>query len=110
MLNEVKYILLWGIEWIACTLIFYMKGEKEVKHIIKDVLMNYFTEIRSLVIEEELHINSWRIEVYTMNSNTILLIGYSHKRNQKVYFSIRNIVNRLKKSKLRYSNTNSYTL
>ena len=43
---------------------FCMKGEKEVKHIIKDVLMNYFTEIRSLVIEEELHINSWHTDLH----------------------------------------------
>ncbi len=33
MLNEVKYILLWGIEWIACTLIFlYERREGSEAH------------------------------------------------------------------------------
>lgn len=29
-----------------------------MKHIIKDVLINYFKEIHSLAVEEELHKNS----------------------------------------------------
>ncbi len=102
MLNEVKYILLWGIEWIACTLIFCMKGEKEVKHIIKDVLMNYFTEIRSLVIEEELHINSWHTDLHYkimvngkrysarfMNSNRIINPAFGALSNEQLKEQVR---------------------
>ncbi|MBE7121373.1 phosphotransferase enzyme family protein [Bacillus cereus] len=35
-----------------------------MKHIIKDVLMNYFKEIHSLVVEEELHNNSWNTDLH----------------------------------------------
>ena len=44
--------------------LFCMKGENEVKHIIKDVLMNYFKELHSLVVEEELHKNSWHTDLH----------------------------------------------
>ncbi|PEB78511.1 hypothetical protein CN445_10805, partial [Bacillus cereus] len=37
--------------------------ENSVKHIIKDVLMNYFKEIHSLVLEEELHKDSWHTDL-----------------------------------------------
>ncbi|TCW50267.1 Ser/Thr protein kinase RdoA (MazF antagonist) [Bacillus thuringiensis] len=35
-----------------------------MKHIIKDVLMNYFKEIHTLVVEEELHKNSWHTDLH----------------------------------------------
>ncbi|MGE1106730.1 phosphotransferase enzyme family protein [Bacillus wiedmannii] len=35
-----------------------------MKHIIKDVLMNYFKEIRTLIVEEELHTNSWHTDLH----------------------------------------------
>ncbi|WP_306007636.1 phosphotransferase enzyme family protein [Bacillus sp. MMSF_3353] len=35
-----------------------------MKHIIKDVLMNYFKEIRTLIVEEELHMNSWHTDLH----------------------------------------------
>ncbi|MHB0802642.1 phosphotransferase [Bacillus thuringiensis] len=35
-----------------------------MKHIIKDVLINYFKEIDSLVLEEELHNNSWNTDLH----------------------------------------------
>ncbi|WP_263704903.1 aminoglycoside phosphotransferase family protein [Bacillus thuringiensis] len=35
-----------------------------MKHIIKDVLMNYFKEIRTLVVEKELHKNSWHTDLH----------------------------------------------
>ncbi|EJS56225.1 hypothetical protein ICG_02423 [Bacillus cereus BAG1X1-3] len=38
--------------------------ENSVKHIIKDVLMNYFKEIHSLVLEEELHKDSWHTDLH----------------------------------------------
>ncbi|WP_283747162.1 phosphotransferase enzyme family protein [Bacillus cereus] len=34
-----------------------------MKHTIKDVLMNYFKELHSLVLEEELHKNSWNTDL-----------------------------------------------
>lgn len=33
-----------------------------MKHIIKDVVINYFKEIHALVVEEELHKNSWHTD------------------------------------------------
>ncbi|WP_270607836.1 phosphotransferase [Bacillus mobilis] len=35
-----------------------------MKHIIKDVLMNYFKEIHSLAVEEELHKDSWNTALH----------------------------------------------
>ncbi|MBJ8055443.1 phosphotransferase [Bacillus cereus] len=35
-----------------------------MKHIIKDVLMNYFKEIHSLVVEEELNKDSWNTDLH----------------------------------------------
>jgi len=35
-----------------------------VKHIIKDVLMNYFKEIHSIAVEEELHKDSWNTDLH----------------------------------------------
>ena len=35
-----------------------------MKHIIKDVLMNYFKEIHTLVVEKELHKNSWHTDLH----------------------------------------------
>ena len=76
---------------------FLYEGEKEVKHIIKDVLMNYFTEIRSLVIEEELHINSWHTDLHYkimvngkrysarfMNSNRIINPAFGALSNEQL--------------------------
>ena len=81
---------------------FYMKGEKEVKHIIKDVLMNYFTEIRSLVIEEELHINSWHTDLHYkimvngkrysarfMNNNRIINPAFGALSNEQLKEQVR---------------------
>ncbi|HIE6632235.1 phosphotransferase enzyme family protein [Bacillus luti] len=79
-----------------------MKGEKEVKHIIKDVLMNYFTEIRSLVIEEELHINSWHTDLHYkimvngnrysarfINSNRIINPAFGALSNEQLKEQVR---------------------
>ncbi|MED2040824.1 phosphotransferase [Bacillus wiedmannii] len=35
-----------------------------MKHIIKDILINYFKEIHTLVVEEELHKNSWNTDLH----------------------------------------------
>ncbi|MEK4736880.1 MULTISPECIES: phosphotransferase enzyme family protein [Bacillus] len=35
-----------------------------MKHIIKDILMNYFKEIHTLIVEEELHKNSWHTDLH----------------------------------------------
>ncbi|WP_242245966.1 phosphotransferase [Bacillus cereus group sp. BfR-BA-01523] len=35
-----------------------------MKHIIRNVLMNYFEEIHSLAVEEELHNNSWNTDLH----------------------------------------------
>ncbi|MCU4766622.1 phosphotransferase enzyme family protein [Bacillus toyonensis] len=35
-----------------------------MKQIIKDILMNYFKEIHSLAVEEELHNNSWNTDLH----------------------------------------------
>ncbi|MFL0405484.1 phosphotransferase enzyme family protein [Bacillus nitratireducens] len=35
-----------------------------MKHIIKDVVINYFKEIHTLVVEEELHKNSWHTDLH----------------------------------------------
>ncbi|QWU45782.1 MULTISPECIES: phosphotransferase [Bacillus] len=35
-----------------------------MKHIIKDLLMNYFKEIHSLAVEEELHKDSWNTDLH----------------------------------------------
>ncbi|HHT7237895.1 MULTISPECIES: phosphotransferase [Bacillus] len=35
-----------------------------MEHIIKNVLMNYFKELHSLVVEEELHKNSWNTDLH----------------------------------------------
>ncbi|MGZ7148802.1 phosphotransferase [Bacillus sp. BC08] len=35
-----------------------------MKHIIKDILINYFKEIHSLLVEEELHKNSWNTDLH----------------------------------------------
>ncbi len=35
-----------------------------MKHIIKDVLINYFKEIHTLMVEEELHKNSWHTDLH----------------------------------------------
>ncbi|MFP3413771.1 phosphotransferase [Bacillus sp. SIMBA_074] len=35
-----------------------------MKHIIKDVLINYFKEIHSLLVEEELHKDSWHTDLH----------------------------------------------
>ncbi|EMY4796138.1 phosphotransferase [Bacillus pacificus] len=35
-----------------------------MKQIIKDILINYFKEIRTLVVEEELHKNSWHTDLH----------------------------------------------
>ncbi|MDZ4479185.1 MULTISPECIES: phosphotransferase enzyme family protein [Bacillus cereus group] len=35
-----------------------------MKHIIKDILINYFKEIHSLAVEEELHNNSWNTDLH----------------------------------------------
>ncbi|MDA1635470.1 phosphotransferase [Bacillus cereus] len=35
-----------------------------MKHIIKDVVINYFKEIHTLVVEEELHKNSWNTDLH----------------------------------------------
>ncbi|MDA1760979.1 phosphotransferase [Bacillus cereus] len=35
-----------------------------MKHIIKDVLINYFKEIHTLMVEEELHNNSWNTDLH----------------------------------------------
>ncbi|OJE42510.1 hypothetical protein BAQ49_11780 [Bacillus proteolyticus] len=35
-----------------------------MKHIIKDVLMNYFKEIHSIAVEEELHKDSWNTDLH----------------------------------------------
>lgn len=35
-----------------------------MKHIIKDVLINYFKEIHTLAVEEELHNNSWHTDLH----------------------------------------------
>lgn len=35
-----------------------------MKHIIKDILINYFKEIHSLLVEEELHKNSWHTDIH----------------------------------------------
>lgn len=35
-----------------------------MKHIIKDLLINYFKEIHTLVVEEELHKNSWHTDLH----------------------------------------------
>lgn len=36
--------------------------ENRMKHIMKDILINYFEEIHSLAVEEELHKNSWNTD------------------------------------------------
>ena len=35
-----------------------------MKHIIRNVVMNYFKEIHTLVVEEELHKNSWHTDLH----------------------------------------------
>ncbi|HDR7795545.1 TPA: aminoglycoside phosphotransferase family protein [Bacillus luti] len=35
-----------------------------MKHIIKDIVINYFKEIHTLVVEEELHKNSWNTDLH----------------------------------------------
>ncbi|MFC8056935.1 phosphotransferase [Bacillus cereus] len=35
-----------------------------MKHVIKDILINYFKEIHTLVVEEELHKNSWNTDLH----------------------------------------------
>ena len=35
-----------------------------MKHIIKHILINYFKEIHSLAVEEELHNNSWNTDLH----------------------------------------------
>ena len=45
-----------------------------------------------------------------MNSNIFQLVDYSYLMIYEVYLSIRTIVNRLKKSKLPYNNSNNYML
>ncbi|MEK4865629.1 phosphotransferase [Bacillus sp. FSL E2-8895] len=35
-----------------------------MKHIIRNVVMNYFKEIHSLIVEEELHKNSWHTDLH----------------------------------------------
>ena len=35
-----------------------------MKHIIKDILINYFKEIHSLAVEEELHKDSWNTDLH----------------------------------------------
>ncbi|AKR10093.1 phosphotransferase enzyme family protein [Bacillus thuringiensis] len=35
-----------------------------MKHVIKDVVINYFKEIHTLVVEEELHKNSWHTDLH----------------------------------------------
>ncbi|MFJ8218219.1 phosphotransferase [Bacillus cereus] len=35
-----------------------------MKHVIKDVVINYFKEIHTLVVEEELHNNSWNTDLH----------------------------------------------
>lgn len=41
-----------------------MEGENGVKHIIRNVVMNYFKEIHTLAVEEELHKNSWHTDLH----------------------------------------------
>ncbi|EEL16388.1 hypothetical protein bcere0016_30000 [Bacillus cereus 95/8201] len=41
-----------------------MEGENGVKHIIRNVVMNYFTEIHSLAVEGKLHNNSWNTDLH----------------------------------------------
>ncbi len=38
--------------------------ENRMKHIIRNVVMNYFKEIHTLVVEEELHKNSWHTDLH----------------------------------------------
>ena len=35
-----------------------------VKHMIRNVVMNYFKEIHTLAVEEELHNNSWHTDLH----------------------------------------------
>lgn len=41
-----------------------MEGENGVKHIVRNVVMNYFKEIHSLAVEEELHKDSWNTDLH----------------------------------------------
>ncbi|MGE6539383.1 phosphotransferase enzyme family protein [Bacillus luti] len=73
-----------------------------MKHVIKDVLMNYFKEIHTLVVEEELHKNSWHTDLHYkimvngkrysarfMNSNRIINPAFGALSNEQLKEQVR---------------------
>ncbi len=79
-----------------------MEGENGVKHIIRNVVMNYFKEIHSLVVEEELHKNSWHTDLHYkimvngkrysarfMNSNRIINPAFGVLSNEQLKEQVR---------------------
>ncbi|EEK75839.1 phosphotransferase [Bacillus cereus] len=79
-----------------------MEGENGVKHIIRNVLINYFKEIDSLVLEEELHNNSWHTDLHYkimvngkrysarfMNSNRIINPAFGTLSNEQLKEQVR---------------------
>ncbi|MDA1774237.1 phosphotransferase [Bacillus cereus] len=73
-----------------------------MKHIIKDVLINYFKEIHTLMVEEKLHKNSWHTDLHYkimvnrkrysarfMNSNRIINPAFGALSNQQLKEQVR---------------------
>ncbi|MEK4707805.1 phosphotransferase enzyme family protein [Bacillus sp. FSL R10-2780] len=73
-----------------------------MKHIIKDVLINYFKEIHSLVVEEELHKDSWNTDLHYkimvngkrysarfINSNRIINPAFGTLSNEQLKEQVR---------------------
>ncbi|EOO28591.1 hypothetical protein ICM_02397 [Bacillus cereus BAG1X2-3] len=73
-----------------------------MKHIIKDVLINYFKEIHTLMVEERLHKNSWHTDLHYkimvngkrysarfMNSNRIINPAFGALSNQQLKEQVR---------------------
>ncbi|PFW59906.1 hypothetical protein COE58_03670 [Bacillus cereus] len=73
-----------------------------MKHIIRNVVMNYFKEIHSLVVEEELHKNSWHTDLHYkimvngkrysarfMNSNRIINPAFGALSNEQLKEQVR---------------------
>ncbi|OOR22662.1 phosphotransferase enzyme family protein [Bacillus cereus] len=73
-----------------------------MKHIIKDVLINYFKEIHTLVVEEELHKDSWNTDLHYkimvngkrysarfINSNRIINPAFGTLSNEQLKEQVR---------------------
>ncbi|MGF1435714.1 phosphotransferase enzyme family protein [Bacillus thuringiensis] len=73
-----------------------------MKHIIKDILINYFKEIHTLMVEEKLHKNSWHTDLHYkimvngkrysarfMNSNRIINPAFGALSNQQLKEQVR---------------------